>query len=185
MRRNATRRDASSATSENDYVIRIFDDPGAIDADAWNALVDEQASASPFMRHEYLLALQLSASAVEATGWQAQFLAVFDGNELIAACPLYLKELSYGEYVFDWAWADAYQRHGLAYYPKLLNAVPFTPVPGPRLLGRDIESRVVLLQAMAQIARDAKLSSAHLLFIDDADREAAQRAGWMMRSSVQ
>jgi len=185
MRRNATRRDASSATSENDYVIRIFDDPGAIDADAWNALVDEQASATPFMRHEYLLALQLSASAVEATGWQAQFLAVFDGNELIAACPLYLKEHSYGEYVFDWAWADAYQRHGLAYYPKLLNAVPFTPVPGPRLLARDAVSRRVLLRAMRQFASEAKLSSAHVLFLDDADQEAARAEGWMMRSTVQ
>src|SRR5689334_22744067 len=185
MRRNATRRDASSATSENDYVIRIFDDPGAIDADAWNALVDEQASATPFMRHEYLLALQRSASAVEATGWQAQFLAVFAADELIAACPLYLKEHSYGEYVFDWAWADAYQRHGLAYYPKLLNAVPFTPVPGPRLLARDPVSRRVLLRAMRQFATEAKLSSAHVLFLDDDDQEAARAEGWMMRSTVQ
>ncbi|HJV62263.1 MAG TPA: GNAT family N-acetyltransferase, partial [Albitalea sp.] len=89
------------------------------------------------------------------------------------------------EYVFDWAWADAYQRHGLRYYPKLLCAVPFTPVPGPRLLARDAASRALLLQAMAQIARDAELSSAHVLFLDAADRDAAQRAGWMMRSTVQ
>jgi predicted N-acyltransferase len=185
MRRNATRRDSPSATSENDYVIRIFDDPGAIDADAWNALVDAQASATPFMRHEYLLALHRSASAVEATGWQAQFLAVFADDTLIAACPLYLKEHSYGEYVFDWAWADAYQRHGLAYYPKLLNAVPFTPVPGPRLLARDPVSRRVLLRAMRQFATEAKLSSVHVLFLDDDDQEAARAEGWMMRSTVQ
>ena len=185
MRRNATGRDATSATSENDYVIRIFDDPGAIDAAAWNALVDAQASATPFMRHEYLLALHRSASAVESTGWQAQFLAVFAGDELIAACPLYLKEHSYGEYVFDWAWADAYRRHGLAYYPKLLNAVPFTPVPGPRLLARDPVSRRVLLRAMRQFATEAKLSSAHVLFLDDDDQEAAHAEGWMMRSTVQ
>jgi predicted N-acyltransferase len=189
MRRNGTtRRDATSTTgttSENDYVIRIFDDPGAIDASAWNALVDAQASAMPFMRHEYLLALHLSASAVESTGWQAQFLAIFSEGELIAACPLYLKEHSYGEYVFDWAWADAYQRHGLSYYPKLLNAVPFTPVPGPRLLARDPVSRRVLLRAMRQFATEANLSSAHVLFLDDDDQEAARAEGWMMRSTVQ
>jgi len=85
MRRNATGRHGPSTTSENDYVIRIFDDPGAIDADAWNALVEAQASAMPFMRHEYLLALHRSASAVESTGWQAQFLAVFADEPLAVA----------------------------------------------------------------------------------------------------
>jgi predicted N-acyltransferase len=87
--------------------------------------------------------------------------------------------------VFDWAWADAYQRHGLAYYPKLLDAVPFTPVPGPRLLARDERGRRILLQGMQQLATQAKLSSAHLLFLDDADRAATQAEGWMMRSAVQ
>jgi len=185
MRRNVTGHESPSATSENDYVIRIFDDPDAIDVHAWNVLVDAQASANPFMRHEYLVALHRSTSAVEATGWQAQFLAVFAQDTLVAACPLYLKEHSYGEYVFDWAWADAYQRHGLAYYPKLLCAVPFTPVPGPRLLARDPVSRRVLLRAMRQFAVEAKLSSAHVLFLDEDDQEAARAEGWMMRSTVQ
>jgi predicted N-acyltransferase len=169
----------------NDYVIRVLDDPGALDAARWNTLLDTQPGAMPFMRHEYLAALHESGSATAESGWLPQFLVVERGDQLVAACPLYLKDHSYGEYVFDWAWADAYQRHGLAYYPKLLNAIPFTPVPGPRLLALDLESRVVLLQAMVQIARDAKLSSAHLLFMADADREAAARAGWMLRSSVQ
>jgi uncharacterized protein len=110
---------------------------------------------------------------------------VFEREALVAACPLYVKEHSYGEYVFDWAWADAYQRHGLAYYPKLLDAVPFTPVPGPRLLARDEAGRGLLLRAMQQLARDAKLSSAHLLFLDEADQQAAIAEGWMMRSTVQ
>ncbi|HEY9063824.1 MAG TPA: GNAT family N-acetyltransferase [Burkholderiaceae bacterium] len=171
--------------SPNDYVIRLFDDPAAIDASAWNALVDAQPSATPFMRHDYLLALHESGSAVEATGWQPQFVAVFHGDRLVAACPLYLKDHSYGEYVFDWAWADAYRRHGLAYYPKLLNAVPFTPVPGPRLLASDDVSRRVLLRAIRQFAIDAQLSSAHVLFLDEADQRAAQAEGWMMRSTVQ
>jgi len=126
-----------------------------------------------------------SASAVAETGWTPQFLAVFRDQLLVAACPLYIKDHSYGEYVFDWAWADAYQRHGLRYYPKLLSAVPFTPVPGPRLMARDAGARRVLLRAMQQLARDAKLSSAHVLFLDDADQQAARDEGWMMRSTVQ
>ena len=171
-----------------DYVIRVHDDPATLDAAAWNSLLAAQAAPTPFMRHEYLDALHRSGSAVPGTGWTPQFLSLHDGDALIAACPLYLKEHSYGEYVFDWAWADAYQRHGLAYYPKLLNAVPFTPVPGTRLLARDEAGRQLLLQAMTQLADQAQLSSVHALFIDEADRLsalAAQRSGWMMRSTVQ
>lgn len=171
--------------SSKNYVIRVHDHPGHVDAAQWNALLDAQPSATPFMRHEYLVAMHESRSAVDETGWQPQFLTLHDGDALAAACPLYLKSHSYGEYVFDWAWADAYQRHGLHYYPKLLAAVPFTPVPGPRLLARDAASRVALLRGMAQIASEAKLSSAHVLFLDDADQQAAKDAGWMMRSTVQ
>jgi uncharacterized protein len=173
------------ATGSKDYVIRVLGDPASIAPERWNGLLDVHPDATPFMRHEYLLALHQSGSATGRTGWLPQFLAMERGDDLIAASALYLKDHSYGEYVFDWAWADAYQRHGLHYYPKLLNAVPFTPVPGPRLLARDTASRVLLLQAMSQIARDAKLSSAHILFLSDTDRDAATKAGWMMRSTVQ
>ncbi|HJW11615.1 MAG TPA: GNAT family N-acetyltransferase [Albitalea sp.] len=165
--------------------VRVLDHPAAVDATRWNALLAAQPDATPFMRHEYLLALHESGSASADTGWMPQFLVIERGKELVAACPLYLKTHSYGEYVFDWSWADAYERHGLRYYPKLVDAVPFTPVPGPRLLARDAASREQLLRAMAQIARDAELSSAHVLFLGDADRAAAQRAGWMLRSTVQ
>jgi len=168
-----------------DYVIRVCDDPAAIDAEAWNALLDAQPSANPFMRHEYLLALHRSGSATPQTGWAPRYLAVHDGDALVAACPAYLKTHSYGEYVFDWAWAEAYERHGLRYYPKLLDAVPFTPVPGARLLARDAAGRRMLLAALQQFAREAQLSSVHLLFIDDADVEAVRSAGWMLRSTVQ
>lgn len=137
------------------------------------------------MRHEYLLALHESGSAVAKTGWQPQFLSVYDDDALVAACPLYMKAHSYGEYVFDWAWADAYRRHGLDYYPKLLDAVPFTPVPGPRLLARDATARAALLKGMQKLVTQAGLSSAHLLFLDEADSTAAQEAGWMMRTTVQ
>ena len=179
-----SRRNARSQSAGDD-VIRVIDDPAEIDAVEWDALVDAQPSATPFMRHAYLLALHRSASAAAKTGWVAQFLAVYEHGRLVAACPLYMKDHSYGEYVFDWAWADAYQRHGLAYYPKLLDAVPFTPVPGPRLLARDAEGRRLLLRAMQQLAAQAGLSSAHLLFLDPADQDAARAEGWMMRSTVQ
>jgi hypothetical protein len=174
--------DTSISSAE---LVRIVDDPSSLPAAAWDALVDAQPSATPFVRHAYLAALHASRSAVAETGWLPQFMTLWRGGELAAACPLYLKSHSYGEYVFDWAWADAYQRHGLPYYPKLLDAVPFTPVPGPRLLAHDPDDRLLLLHAIEQLARESKLSSAHLLFVDDADREAARRAGWMLRSTVQ
>ena len=169
----------------NDYVIRVHDDLVQIDAAAWNGLLDSQPDATPFMRHEYLLALHASGSAVAASGWSPRFIVLSRHEEFVAACPLYLKTHSYGEYVFDWAWADAYQRHGLAYYPKLLDAVPFTPVPGVRLLARSGAERRLLLAAMRGLALQEGLSSAHLLFIGDSDREAAMAEGWMLRSTVQ
>ncbi|WP_201496342.1 GNAT family N-acetyltransferase [Rubrivivax sp. A210] len=169
----------------NDYVIGLHDDPLALDAAAWNALLATQPSPTPFMRHEYLAALHASASAVPGTGWSPRFLTLHQGGRLQAACALYAKSHSYGEYVFDWAWADAYRRHGLRYYPKLLGAVPFTPVSGTRLLAQDEAWRTLLVEALGQLARESKLSSAHLLFVDDADRAALGRAGWMLREGVQ
>ena len=105
-----------------------------------------------------------------------------DAGELVAACPLYLKDHSYGEYVFDWAWADAYRRHGLDYYPKLLDAMPFTPVPGPRLLARTPSIACCCCARSSSSRASAGLSSAHLLFLDEADQAAAREAGWSMRT---
>ncbi|GAB4039906.1 MAG: GNAT family N-acetyltransferase [Rubrivivax sp.] len=168
-----------------DYVIRVHEEPGAIPREAWNALLARQPLPTPFMRHEYLCALHDSGSAVAATGWAPRFVTLEREGRLAAACPLYLKGHSYGEYVFDWAWADAYQRHGLAYYPKLLCAVPFTPVPGTRLLAEDGAARSALAQALRELAQRAEVSSLHLLFPDAVDREAAARAGWLLREGVQ
>ncbi len=184
MSDDAGRRQRSGASSE-EYVIRVFDDPGEIDADAWESLRLEQPSSTPFVSMAYLRALHESKSAVASTGWAPHFLTLERDGRIAAACPLYLKDHSYGEYVFDWAWADAYQRHGLAYYPKLVDAIPFTPVPGPRLLARSHEERLLLLRGIEQLGRSAKLSSAHLLFLDEADQAAAREAGWSMRSTVQ
>ena len=111
-------------SSDAAHVIRVFDDPAEIDAATWDALVAAQPSATPFVSMAYLRALHESASAVADTGWAPHFLVLEQAGKLVAACPLYLKDHSYGEYVFDWAWANAYEQHGLAYYPKAVVAVP-------------------------------------------------------------
>ena len=170
---------------EKDYVIRVHAEPAALDAPAWNALLATQAAPTPFMTHEYLMAMHASGSAVPETGWAPQFITIEAEGKLVAATALYLKSHSYGEYVFDWAWADAYRRHGQRYYPKLLGAVPFTPVPGTRLLARSPAWRAKLVEAVGQFARQAKLSSAHILFGDEADQAAFAEAGWMLRQGVQ
>lgn len=169
----------------NDYVIRVLPSPSDVSPEAWNALLAAQAEPSPFMRHEYLSALTDSRSATPDSGWLPQFVTLWQGEQLQAACPLYVKDHSYGEYVFDWAWANAYEQHGLAYYPKAVVAVPFTPVPGARLLARDAESRTLLVQGLIALCKQLELSSLHLLFGADADIAACTDAGLMLRNTVQ
>lgn len=169
----------------NNYVIQVLDSPLAVDGMAWNTLLASQSHPTPFMRHEYLAALHTSGCAVEATGWTPRFMTLWQDGQLAAACPLYLKTHSHGEYVFDWAWANAYQQHGLAYYPKALVAVPFTPVPGTRLLARDAAARDALLQALIGWCKQEALSSLHLLFAADEDLAACAHAGLMQRDTVQ
>ena len=168
-----------------DPILRIHDNPSAIDAAAWNELLALQAAPSPFMRHEYLAAMHDSGSASPRSGWTAQFATLWRGKTLVGACPLYVKDHSYGEYVFDWAWANAYEQHGLSYYPKAVVAVPFTPVPGSRLLARDAESRALLVQGLLQWCKQAALSSLHLLFGADEDIAACSESGLMLRNTVQ
>ncbi len=170
--------------ASNDYVTRVLASPSEVAASAWNALV-AAGGGSPFVRQEYLAALHDSGSAAPETGWTPRFITLWRAGELQAACPLYLKDHSYGEYVFDWAWANAYEQHGLSYYPKALVAVPFTPVPGPRLLAQDEVSRRALVDAMLAWCRSEKLSSLHLLFGSDADVAACEAAGLMLRHTVQ
>ena len=168
-----------------DYDIRIDSNPSHIDRDAWNDLLALASQATPFMRHEYLSAMHDSGCAVPATGWTPAFVTLWQGKQLQAACPLYLKTHSYGEYVFDWAWANAYAQHGLAYYPKALVAVPFTPVPGTRLLARDAQARAALVQALLQICRQQQLSSLHVLLHDSDDQRACDAHALMRRQIVQ
>ena len=171
-----------------DYVTRVLNSPLDIPGADWNVLLSAQSPdgvPNPFMRHEYLAAMHQSGSAVPKTGWTPRFVTLWQGTTLAAACALYLKDHSYGEYVFDHAWANAYQQHGLSYYPKALVASPFTPVPGPRLLARDAAERTLLVKAITAWCEEEKLSSLHLLFADDADVAACEEAGLMLRHTVQ
>jgi predicted N-acyltransferase len=159
--------------------IRIVDTLEAIEPRAWNAL----AAGHPFLRHEFLHALHDTGCACERTGWAPRYLTLWRENALVGAMPLYLKSHSYGEYVFDWAWAEAYHRHGLTYYPKLLGAVPFSPVTGPRLLAQDSTTRALLAHGALELAREA--SSLHVLFPTETEARELEAAGMLLRRSVQ
>ncbi|MBD8049026.1 GNAT family N-acetyltransferase [Limnohabitans radicicola] len=151
----------------------------------WDGLLAQQPAPTPFMRHAYLSAMASSGSATPETGWTLQLISLWQDNTLAAACPVYLKSHSRGEYVFDWAWAEAYERHGLAYYPKALVAPPFTPVPGTRLLAVDEQARWALVQALQAWCESRQLPSLHVLFADPQDLAACARAGWLQRQQVQ
>jgi hypothetical protein len=168
-----------------DYVIRVIGSPLDMDAAAWDALLQTQPNPSPFMRHAYLAALHASGSAAPATGWTSHFITLNRNGEMVAACALYEKAHSYGEYVFDWAWANAYAQHGLPYYPKAVAAVPFTPVPGARLMARDSAARLALVEAMVGWCDQNGMSSLHLLFANEDDAAACAQAGLMLRHAVQ
>ncbi|PIT80815.1 GNAT family N-acetyltransferase [Limnohabitans sp. JirII-31] len=173
------------AKQRSDYVIRVFDNPLEIAQQDWDALCAQQDTPSPFMQHAYLAALHTSGSATPDTGWHPQFITLWLDGNLVAGCALYLKDHSYGEYVFDWAWAKAYADHGLNYYPKALAAVPFTPVPGSRLLASDALARLALLKACVALCQSQHLSSLHLLFTSPADRTACGSQGLLQRQTVQ
>ena len=159
--------------------VRVLDSLAGVDPRQWNALAGDH----PFLRHELFHALHETGCASERTGWLPRFVTLWLDGRLSAAMPLYLKSHSYGEYVFDWAWAEAYQRHGIAYYPKLVSAVPFSPVQGPRLLAADKEARGRLLRAALTLAGDT--SSLHVLFPLPEEAEKMAEAGMLLRRGVQ
>lgn len=161
--------------------INIVESLSGIPPAQWDAL----AGNNPFLSHAFLRALQESGCATPRTGWKAQFLALRRDGVLVGAMPLYLKSHSWGEFVFDWAWADAHERQGIPYYPKLLCAVPFTPVTGPRLLAASGEVRALLLRAALQLARESGVSSLHCLFPDESQALEMQQEGMLLRRGVQ
>jgi len=161
--------------------IEIASSLAAVAPDAWDVFTDD----NPFLHHAFLHTLHETGCASEATGWTPRYLLLRDGDRLRGALPLYLKAHSYGEYVFDWAWADAYHRHGLRYYPKLLSAIPFTPVGGRRILADRPEDQRALLDAALALAKDSGVSSLHVLFAPEAETNAMVNAGMMPREGVQ
>ena len=163
--------------------LRTIGHMAEIDTIDWDKLV-AASGGSVMLKHAFLQAFETSTSVSLDTGWQPQHLLFLDENELVGAIPLYAKSHSYGEFVFDWAWADAYQRNGLKYYPKWLCGVPFTPVPGPRLLTADAY-RPAVAQGLLEWAKLSKLSSLHVLYTQPADQEALVEAGCMPRSHTQ
>jgi uncharacterized protein len=164
----------------NAPTLKIIENLADIPAADWDAL----AGGDPFISHAYLHALQESGCATAQYGWQAQFLTLWQGK-LLGAMPLYLKMNSYGEHVFDFAWADAYRQHGLRYYPKLVCAVPFTPVTGKRLLAATSDARELLLSSALQFAKESGVSSLHCLFLDESDGREARAQAMMLRQDVQ
>ncbi len=165
--------------------IEIVSTLDGIDPAQWNRLT----GGHPFLRHEFLHALHESGCASDRTGWSPRYLAAFEGKNhtkrLTGAMPLYVKSHSRGEYVFDWAWADAYQRHGLEYYPKLLSAIPFTPVAGPRILAESDSVLEALASHVLDVARESNASSLHCLFPTPEQTERFAAKGMMVRHGVQ
>lgn len=166
--------------------VRVHQSIDEINAGEWNRLAGD----GPFMRHEFLAALEHSGSAAAASGWQARHLTCNnESGRLIGALPLYLKSHSYGEYVFDWAWADAWHRAGLQYYPKLTSAVPFSPVPGNRLLlessGDPSATAHAMVEAVIELAKQLQVSTAHCLFPIESELETWTKGQFLLRKDYQ
>ena len=165
--------------------VKLVQGIGQIDARTWDACVGPD---QPFLRHAFLAALEDSGSASQRTGWLPLHLVAESGGELIGCAPMYLKSHSYGEYVFDWGWASAYERAGGTYYPKLQVAVPFTPVPGPRLLvrpGQGGTARATLAHGLVSAAEQLGVSSLHVTFCREDEWHELGAAGLLKRQGVQ
>ena len=161
--------------------LRIVDSLRAIPPATWDALVGDR----PLLSHAFLHALHETGCAAPETGWSPSYLTAWRGESLVGAMPLYVKAHSYGEYVFDWSWADAYRRHGRRYYPKLVSAIPFTPATGPRLISPDAAARGELLAGALALLQEHRLSSLHVLFPQADEAAACAAAGMHLRESVQ
>jgi predicted N-acyltransferase len=167
------------ADREIEVVAKLSSGVSGLNSYAWDRLAGDD----PFVSHAFLSALEASGSVGKGTGWTPATILVEDGeSHLTSAAPAYLKTHSQGEYVFDQGWADAFQRAGGSYYPKLQIAVPFTPVPGPRLLGKQPQH---LLGAAEAVVVQNEISSAHITFIDEAGAVEAARRGWLIRHGIQ
>ncbi len=175
--------------------VSIVQGMGAVAASEWNAVagIDALGAGNPFIAHEFLAALEVSGSATAEAGWAPHHILVRDvAGTLVGAAPVYLKNHSYGEYVFDWGWAEAFERAGGRYYPKLQVSVPFTPATGPRLIVRPelpaAHARAVrasLIEALEGLAARNKISSVHIAFPPEDEWRALGEAGWLQRTGQQ
>ena len=174
-------------TGSDTFQLEILDRLSDLPAQEWNALLPKDAG--PFLRHEFLSALEETGCVGGNTGWQVAHLALKDGQKLLGVMPLYLKQHSYGEYVFDWSWAQAYEQQGMQYFPKALCAIPFTPVQGSRILSAgDFDRNLVtqhLIEGLKTIVLQNNLSSAHVLFPYAPEVAKLKKQGFMLRDSVQ
>jgi predicted N-acyltransferase len=168
--------------------LRIIDNLSEISAGDWNALLAPDAG--PFLQYTFLAILEKTGCVGRNTGWQAAHLLVENSeSQLLGAMPLYLKRHSYGEFVFDWAWAQAFEQSGVPYYPKALSAIPFTPVRGPRLLVSPNADKstiqAILVSGLKTLVSQNALSSAHILFPEDKELDELKKQGFMLRDSIQ
>ena len=169
------------------YHLEILDSLSGISANEWNALLPSDAG--PFLKHEFLNSLEQTACVGGNTGWQVAHLILKAKEQIIGAMPLYLKQHSYGEFVFDWSWAQAYEQQGMQYFPKALCAIPFTPVQGTRILctpSADIDVvQSKIIKGLQTLVLHNSLSSAHVLFPKASEIESFKKQGFMLRDSVQ
>lgn len=168
-------------TKANQSTVQIAGNITEINEDQWNQLVGHM----PLLSHSFFCAMEQSNSVGEGTGWHPCFITITRGGQLVGAMPVYLKGHSYGEYVFDWSWADAYEQNGLAYYPKLLSAIPFSPVTSDRLLAKDTATKMLLIEALESVMAKHQLSGAHVLFPSKSDAALFEQVGWLKRQGVQ
>lgn len=176
-------------TAPNELTISVHPDAASIPAADWNLLAANGCAgvANPFIDHAFFLALEQSGCATGRTGWQPQHILIRRGTTPIGLMPMFLKTHSMGEYVFDHSWADAFERAGGRYYPKLQCSVPFTPATAPKLLTADgsVETRMALLGAAETLAERLDASSVHATFVPEAEENLAREAGWLIRHDTQ
>lgn len=165
--------------------IELTDSISKIDSGSWDALV----GGMPLLSHSFLSALEESNSIGKGTGWQSSHMLVFDDTQLVGALPLFVKSHSYGEYVFDWAWAEAYQKSGLNYYPKLIAAIPFSPITSQRLLVAPVHNasqiQSLMVEALEEIMDNNEFSSVHVLFPNEDSAAILKQENWLQRHGVQ
>lgn len=172
-------------SQQSNLEIRVVKSITAISENDWNRILPKDAG--PFLQHAFLALLEETGCVSIDTGWEPSHLALYSttDDELLGVMPLYLKTHSYGEYVFDWSWAEAYAMNGLNYYPKALSAIPFTPATGSRLLASSKEHQEYLINGLLQFLTQFNISSAHVLFPSSIDTQLLEQSKFLRREAIQ